>query len=522
MDWPAGRISYREPVTTLEDALAEVRTAAYDIPLILGGDEVRTADLMPVVTPHAHAVTLGQVHRAGPAQTRTAIDAALAAAPAWARFSPEERTTPFLRAMDLLERSPWRERLVAATMLELSKTRGQAEGDVIAETADMVRAGVANFLDVAAVQPTSPVGVGNRLDYRPLEGFVFAVSPFNYASMNHLALGPALLGNVVVWKPAEATSLVSHLMLALLRDAGLPDGVINLVHGDGASIGDVALTHRDLAAVHFTGSTTTFRHLFRTVGQNIDTYRGYPRVVGETGGKGFVVAHPSADLDTLVPAVVDGAYDYQGQKCSAASRLYIPRSLWSSFRDRFVAATKALVVGDPTDAGTDIGAVITERQFRRHETALARARSAGLVLTGGTTDATTGWFVHPTLLQVDDPHSPFMTEEFFAPITAAYVYDDADFDTTLALIDTSTPYGLTGAVFAQDDGAIAVADEALRYTAGNYVVNGKPTGAVVGQQPFGGARASGTNDKVGTVWSSIRFLSPRSIKTHRNPGAAGL
>jgi 1-pyrroline-5-carboxylate dehydrogenase len=315
----------------------------------------------------------------------------------------------------------------------------------------------------------------------------------------------------VVWKPAEATALVSHLMLALLREAGLPDGVINLVHGDGAEIGDAALAHRDLAAVHFTGSTGTFRHLFRTVGANIDRYRSYPRVVGETGGKGFVLVHPSADLDVLVPAVLDGAYDYQGQKCSAASRLYVPRSLWPAFRDRFVAATEALTVGDPTQ-GADLGAVITERQFRRHEAALERARAEGLVLAGGTTDGAVGWFVRPTLLQVTDPHSDFMTEELFAPVTAAYVYDDADWDATLTLVDSSPPYGLTGAVFATDDRALAEAEDALRYTAGNFTVNDKPTGAVVGQQPFGGARASGTDDKVGTVWSSIRFLSPRSVK----------
>ncbi|HEY0238046.1 MAG TPA: aldehyde dehydrogenase family protein, partial [Friedmanniella sp.] len=300
---------------------------------------------------------------------------------------------------------------------------------------------------------------------------------------------------------------------------GLPGGVINLVHGDGAEIGDIALAHRDLAAVHFTGSTGTFRHLFRTVGANIDRYRSYPRVVGETGGKGFVLVHPSADLDVLVPAVLDGAYDYQGQKCSAASRLYVPRSLWPAFRDRFVAATEALTVGDPTEPGTDLGAVITERQLRRHEAALARARAEGLVLAGGTTDDTVGWFVRPTLLQVQDPRSPFMIEELFAPLTAAYVYDDADLEATLSLVDSSTPYGLTGAVFATDERALAEAEEALRWTAGNFSVNAKPTGAVVGQQPFGGARASGTDDKVGTVWSSIRSLSPRSVK--RQMPAAG-
>jgi 1-pyrroline-5-carboxylate dehydrogenase len=373
-------------VTALDLALAEVRAAAYDVHNLIGGEEVRTERLMPVVTPHAHAVILGQVHRAGPAETTAAIEAALAASSSWGRLTPEERTMPFLRAADLLQQSPWRERLVAATMLELSKTLVQAEGDVIAETADLIRANVANFLAVADVQPSSSDGVRNHLDYRPLEGFVLAVSPFNYASMNHLALGPALLGNVVVWKPAEATALVSHLMLSLLREAGLPDRVINLVHGDGAEIGGVALAHRDLAAVHFTGSTATFRHLFRAVGANVDRYRSYPRVVGETGGKGFVLAHASADLEALTEAVVDGAFDYQGQKCSAASRLYIPRSVWSALRDRLVARTEALTVGDPTVPGTDLGAVITARQFAKHADALARARAEGLVLTGGSAD----------------------------------------------------------------------------------------------------------------------------------------
>jgi 1-pyrroline-5-carboxylate dehydrogenase len=499
-------------VTALDLALAEVRAAAYDVPNLIGGEEVRTERLMPVVTPHAHAVTLGQVHRAGPAETTAAIEAALAASSSWGRLTPEERTTPFLRAADLLQQSPWRERLVAATMLELSKTLVQAEGDVIAETADLIRANVANFLAVADVQPSSSDGVRNHQDYRPLEGFVLAVSPFNYASMNHLALGPALLGNVVVWKPAEATALVSHLMLSLLREAGLPDRVINLVHGDGAEIGGVALAHRDLAAVHFTGSTATFRHLFRAVGANVDRYRSYPRVVGETGGKGFVLAHASADLEALTEAVVDGAFDYQGQKCSAASRLYIPRSVWSALRDRLVARTEALTVGDPTVPGTDLGAVITARQFAKHADALARARAEGLVLTGGSADDRVGWFVRPTVLQVADPKSWPMTEELFAPVTAAYVYEDAEWEATLQLVDDSTPYGLTGAVFGTDDRAIVEADQALRYTAGNLTINDKPTGAVVGQQPFGGARASGTNDKIGTVWSSIRFLSPRSVK----------
>jgi 1-pyrroline-5-carboxylate dehydrogenase len=319
----------------------------------------------------------------------------------------------------------------------------------------------------------------------------------------------------VVWKPAESASLVAHLSMRLLREAGLPDGVINVVYGDGAEIGPVALTHRDLAAVHFTGSTRTFQHIWQTVGANIAGYRNYPRLVGETGGKDFILAHPSADLDALATACVRGAYEYQGQKCSAASRLYAPRSLWPALRDRLTALTESVVVGDPTQPATYVGAIINARQHAKHAAALARARAEELVVTGGTTDDSIGWFVDPTVLEVGDPASPFITEELFAPVLTAYVYDDADWQSALRLVDESTAYGLTGAVFAQDAAAVQQASDALRYTAGNFYVNDKPTGSVVGQQPFGGARASGTNDKAGTIWNMIRFASPRSVKrTH--------
>ena len=368
-----------------------------------------------------------------------------------------------------------------------------------------------------SVQPNSPTGVRNHLEYRPLEGFVFAVSPFNYASMNNLAFGPALLGNTVVWKPAESTSLVSYLAVQLLHEAGLPDGIVNLVHGDGAEIGEVALAHRDLAAVHFTGSTGTFQHIYRTVGTNIANFRGYPRVVGETGGKGFIVAHASADLDALAVASVHGAFDYQGQKCSAASRIYIPRSVWPVLRQSLMERTEQLAVGDPTQPTISVGAVINARQFAKHAAALDRARAEGLVVIGGHTDDSVGWFVQPTILEVADPYSPLLTRELFGPITAVHLYDDSDWADMLRLVDNSTGYGLTGAVFATDEKAVADADAALRYTAGNYAINDKPTGAVVGQQPFGGARASGTNDKVGTIWNSIRFLSPRSVKRNNVP-----
>ncbi|CCH76068.1 Putative Delta-1-pyrroline-5-carboxylate dehydrogenase (rocA) [Nostocoides japonicum T1-X7] len=499
------------------DALARIRSTGYDVPNIIGGEEVRTGREVPVVTPHDHATQLGTVHWAGAAETQRAIDAALATASWWGRLPWEDRVAPFLRAADLLEHGSWRHHLNAATMLELSKTTYQADIDAACETLDFIRANVKNMLDLYGVQPGSRPGEWNTAEYRPLEGFVFAVTPFNFTCMNNLAFGPAVLGNTVVWKPAESASLVAHLSLQLLREAGLPDGVVNVVYGDGAEIGEVALGHRDLAAVHFTGSTGTFQHIWRTVGQNVASYRNYPRLVGETGGKDFILAHPSADLDTLAAACIRGAYEFQGQKCSAASRLYVPRSLWPELRERLVAMTESVVVGDPTLPETYVGAVINARQHAKHAAALKQAREERLVVVGGSTDDSTGWFVDPTILEVDDPFSPFITEELFAPVLTAYVYEDADWDRTLRLVDESTPYGLTGAVFATDEAAVRQADDALRYTAGNFYVNDKPTGSVVGAQPFGGARASGTNDKAGTVWNLIRFASPRSVKRNHLP-----
>jgi 1-pyrroline-5-carboxylate dehydrogenase len=493
-------------------ALKEVRQADYDVPNVIGGEEVRTGRRAPIVTPHNHSRELGHVHWAGQAETTAAIEAALAASKWWGRLPWEQRAEPFLRAADMLEHGPWRDRLNAATMLELSKTTYQADIDAACETVDFLRANVKNMLGMYEVQPGSQPGVWNQAEYRPLEGFVFAVSPFNFTCMNNLAFGPAVLGNTVVWKPAESASLVMHLSLELLREAGLPDGVINVVYGDGPEIGAVALAHRDLAAVHFTGSTATFQHIWQTVGANITSYKNYPRVVGETGGKDFILAHPTADVEALAVACVRGAYEYQGQKCSAASRLYAPRSLWPELKDRLVALTESVVVGDPTEPQTYLGAVINAKQFAKHADALAHARSEDLVVVGGSTDDSIGWFVDPTVLEVPDPTSPFLTQELFAPVLTAYVYEDGAWDETLRLVDESTPYGLTGAVFAADPAVIEQADDALRYTAGNLYINDKPTASVVGQQPFGGARASGTNDKAGTVWNVIRFASPRSVK----------
>jgi 1-pyrroline-5-carboxylate dehydrogenase len=498
-------------------ALADVRAADYDVANLIGGVEVRTGRQVPVVTPHEHKRQLGQVHWAGASEARQAIDAALAASRWWGRLPWEERAAPFLRAADLLEYGPWRDRLNAATMLELSKTTYQADIDAACETIDFIRANVKNMLDMYAVQPGSRPGEWNSAEYRPLEGFVFAVTPFNFTCMNNLAFAPAILGNTVVWKPAESASLVAHLSMQLLREAGLPDGVINVVYGAGPEIGSVALEHRDLAGVHFTGSTTTFQHIWRTVGTNVASYRNYPRLVGETGGKDFILAHRTADLDALAVACIRGAYEYQGQKCSAASRLFAPRSAWPALKERLVAMTESVVVGDPTEPETYVGAVINAKQHAKHAEALARARGEGIVVVGGNTDDSTGWFVDPTILEVGDPTSPFLTQELFAPVLTTYVYDDSEWEQTLRLVDESTPYGLTGAVFAEDEAAVRQADDALRYTAGNFYVNDKPTGSVVGQQPFGGARASGTNDKAGTVWNVIRFASPRSTKRNHLP-----
>lgn len=497
----------------LDAALLEVQTGDFDIPNVIGGREVRTAVTGPIRPPHAHANVVGCVHHAATEDVDAAIEAAVSASGAWRRTPWQERADIFLRAADLLEHGTWRERLTAATMIELSKTVGEAEGDGACETADFMRANVANMVRMYQDQPQSTEQARNAIEYRPLEGFVLAISPFNFTSMNNLAFGPALLGNTVVWKPAESASLVAHLSYELLREAGLPDGVVNVLYGRGSQIGPRALAHRDLAAVSFTGSTATFQGIWRQVGSAISGYRSYPRLVGETGGKGFVLVHPSADVDDVIDLTVKAAYGYQGQKCSAATRLYAPRSLWPNIRDGLIAKSAELVIGDPTVTGTDLGAVINDSQFRLHEAVLQRAASEGRVLAGGHADGSVGWFVEPTLVEVTDPHSFLMTEEFFGPILTAFVYDDDQWPEAVRLADESTPYGLTGAVFAQDPVALEYADEALCFAAGNFYVNDKPSGAVVGQQPFGGARASGTNDKVGTVWNLIRFVSPRTVKT---------
>lgn len=474
-----------------------------------GGDEIR------VVQPHDHAHVLGVTRNSDQKDAQRAIEAAAQAAPAWRNLPMDERCAVLMRAADLLA-GPWRQRLNAATVLGQSKTAFQAEIDAACELIDFWRFNVHYAKQILAEQPiaNSP-GVWNRTDHRPLEGFVYAITPFNFTAIaGNLPTAPALMGNTVIWKPSPTQQLAASLTMELLEEAGMPPGVINMLPGDGLAVSEVALAHPDLAGIHFTGSTPTFQRLWQTVGQNIAGYRTYPRLVGETGGKDFVVAHPSADPAVVTTALIRGAFEFQGQKCSAASRAYVARSVWERMRDDLVAKTEALSMGDPTDLSHFMGAVIDDRAFAKHVAAIKRAQeTAGLeVVAGGQTDDSVGWFVRPTIVVGDDPTDEIFTTEYFGPILAVHVYDDADFETVVRQAEAAAPYALTGAVIARDRSAITWASETLRFAAGNFYVNDKPTGAVVGQQPFGGGRASGTNDKAGAASNLLRWTSPRSIK----------
>ncbi|HEY3206360.1 MAG TPA: L-glutamate gamma-semialdehyde dehydrogenase, partial [Gaiellaceae bacterium] len=424
-----------------------------------------------------------------------------------------ERASVFLRAAELLA-GPWRETLVAATMLGQSKTAHQAEIDAACELIDFLRFNVEFMVRVYDEQPASAPGVWNRMEYRPLEGFVFAVTPFNFTAIGgNLPTSPALMGNTVIWKPASTSAVSSYWIMRLLQEAGLPDGVVNLVYGEGPVIGEAAFGSPHFAGLHFTGSTGTFNRMWKTIGDHVGEYRNYPRIVGETGGKDFIVAHSTADADAVVTAILRGSFEYQGQKCSAASRVYAPRSLWTDMRDRLADEVRALKVGDVADFSNFMGAVIDSASFAKQREAIEHARASGdEVLAGGGYDDAEGWFVQPTVIETDDPDSRLLKEEFFGPVVTAFVYPDDRWEQTLELVDSTAPYGLTGAVFARDRGAVEEAEAVLRYTAGNFYVNDKPTGAVVGQQPFGGGRASGTNDKAGSMWNLIRWVSPRTIK----------
>jgi 1-pyrroline-5-carboxylate dehydrogenase len=502
--------------TTLLAELDRLTGERIDLPMTVGGREVMgRGRRFNVVQPHAHRHVLGRARGANTADARAAIDAALAAAPAWRAMSFDDRAAVFLRAADLLA-GPWRQVLNAATMLGQSKTAYQAEIDAACELIDFWRFNVHFGRELLAEQPPrNSRGVWNRSDHRPLEGFVYAITPFNFTAIaGNLPTAPALMGNVVIWKPSPTQTFAAHFTMRLLEAAGLPPGVINLLTGDGLAVSEVALDHPDLAGIHFTGSTATFKTLWRTVGANLDTFRGYPRLVGETGGKDFIVAHPSGDPDVLRTAMIRGAFEFSGQKCSAASRAYVPRSLWRRMRDDLLDLTESLPVGPVTDLSNFTGAVIDERAYTKHVTAIERARSTpGIdILAGGGYDDREGWFVRPTVLLADDPTDEVFTTEYFGPLLAVHVYPDRQYSRVLRQLESVAPYALTGSVIATDRAAIAEAGRVLRYAAGNFYVNDKPTGAVVGQQPFGGARASGTNDKAGAPQNLLRWTSTRSIK----------
>jgi 1-pyrroline-5-carboxylate dehydrogenase len=500
--------------TALQARLAELAADRVDMPLVIGGRDVRNGRTARVVMPHRTSHELGTVHRASQPELEAAIKAASAAWPGWSRLPWTERAAVFLRAADLLA-GPWRDTLNAATMLGQSKTAHQAEIDAACELIDFLRFNVAYAARIYEEQPDSGGGAWNRMEYRPLEGFVLAVTPFNFTSIaGNLPASAALMGCAVVWKPSESAAYSAHFLMRMLQAAGLPDGVVNLVHGPGSELVPAALASPDLAGVHFTGSTAVFRGIWSQVGENIGSYRNYPRLVGETGGKDFVVAHPSADVDALVTALVRGSFEFQGQKCSAASRAFVPESLWPGVRDRLADQVAAISMGDVADFRNFMGAVIDQHSFDRQAEAIAEARTrpGHTVLVGGETDASEGWFVRPTVVVAEDPESRLLREELFGPVLTVMVYRDAEYEATLDLVDRSVPYALTGAVFADDRRAIQTAHERLRYAAGNFYVNDKPTGAVVGQQPFGGARASGTNDKAGSLWNLTRWVSPRAIK----------
>jgi 1-pyrroline-5-carboxylate dehydrogenase len=520
-------VPYNEPVrqyqpgsadrAALEAKLKELASQRAELTMTIGGRPVfGGGERVPVVQPHNFRKVLGEFGNASDGDVTAAIAAAGAAAPAWRSLSFSDRAAVFLRAADLLA-GPWRTTVNAATVLGQSKSVYQAEIDAACELIDFWRYNVSYARQLLSEQPESAPGSWNRMEYRPLEGFVLAITPFNFTSIaGNLPTAPALLGNVVVWKPSPTQQLAAHYLMRLLEAAGLPPGVINMVTGDGSAVSRVALTHPALAGIHFTGSTPTFQHLWSTVGANISTYRDYPRLVGETGGKDFVIVHPSADPASIVTTLVRGAYEYQGQKCSAASRAYVPRSLWeSSVRDELASVTQALTFGDVSeDLSLFGGAVIDTRAIDKHKGAFERARSRPSVqfLTGGTVDDSEGYFVAPTVLVCDDPGDEVFTTEYFGPILAVHVYEDSSFEDVVAQAADVAPYALTGAILATDRTAIAFASDRLRYSAGNFYINDKPTGAVVGQQPFGGARASGTDDKAGSVFNLVRWVSARAIK----------
>jgi 1-pyrroline-5-carboxylate dehydrogenase len=496
----------------LKSRLKQMAAETIDIPIIIGGREIRSGTTERSVMPHKHSHVLANFQKASPEHVRQAADAAVCARKEWSSWSFEDRAAVFLRAAELLT-TTWRSTIVAATMLGQSKTAFQAEIDAASELVDFWRFNVAFAQELLSEQPDSSHSVWNQMEYRPLEGFVYAVSPFNFTAIGgNLAGAPALMGNTVVWKPASSAMLSAYYVMRLLETAGLPPGVINFLPGDARQITDALLEHPELGGIHFTGSTSVFNSMWQRVGQNLGKYRGYPRLVGETGGKDFIVVHPSADPQAVAVAAVRGAFEFQGQKCSAASRMYVPKSQWNDIRDRMVAMMKEIKVGDVRDFRNFMGAVIDQKAFDKISAYLDDGKKNAKVVQGGGCKGDEGYLIEPTLIETTDPSYRLMCEEIFGPVLTVYAYEDAKWSEMLDLVDRTSPYALTGAVFARDRAAVVEAMSELRNAAGNFYINDKPTGAVVGQQPFGGARASGTNDKAGSKMNLMRWVSARTIK----------
>lgn len=498
----------------LKSALAEARAKEIDVPMYIGGKEIRTGKMQRMSPPHDHAHTLGHFHEGGKEHVQAAIDAALGARSAWVALPWEQRAAIFLRAAELIA-GPYRARLNAATMLGQSKNAYQAEIDAACEFIDFLRFNVQYMSEIYAQQPDSAPGIWNRLEHRPLEGFVFALTPFNFTAIaGNLPAAPAMMGNVVVWKPANTQVYSANILMEVFREAGVPDGVINLVFVDGPTAGDVIFRHADFAGIHFTGSTGVFRNIWKTIGDNIQHYKTYPRIVGETGGKDFVMSHASANAKELAVALVRGAFEYQGQKCSAASRAYVPASLWPKVKEYMQADLAEITVGPTEDFSNFVNAVIDEKSFDKIAAYIDEAKKDASVeiIAGGTYNKSKGYFIDPTVLLVKDPEYRTMCEEIFGPVLTIYVYEDEKYEETLTIVNNTSIYALTGSIIAHDRYAIELATRKLENAAGNFYINDKPTGAVVGQQPFGGARASGTNDKAGSALNLLRWVSPRTIK----------
>ncbi|MBZ0177703.1 MAG: L-glutamate gamma-semialdehyde dehydrogenase [Melioribacteraceae bacterium] len=498
----------------LKKALKELQSEEIEIPLIIGGEEIKTGDLAEIRVPHNHSKLLGKYHKASSKQVNQAIEAALEARKEWAEMPWEHRVSIFLKAAELLA-GPWRAKINAATMLGQSKVAHQAEIDSACELIDFWRFNTYYMSELMADQPYSPEGMWNRVEYRPLEGFIFAVTPFNFTSIaGNLPTAPAIVGNVSLWKPASSAVYSAYFLMKLLEEAGLPKGVINFVPGSGGQVGNPVMASPDLAGIHFTGSTAVFQNMWKMIGDNISKMKYYPRIVGETGGKDFIFAHNSADVDALVTAAIRGAFEYQGQKCSAASRMYIPKSIWDRFEKKYVSEVKKIKMGDPEDFTNFMSAVIDKAAFDSITEYIDYAKNAAdaEIITGGNYDESKGYFIEPTTILTTNPKFKTMEEEIFGPVLTIYVYEDDKFDEALELCDTTSMYALTGAIWAQDRSALVKMANRLRNAAGNFYINDKPTAAVVGQQPFGGGRASGTNDKAGSAMNLLRWMSVRTMK----------